>query len=249
MAEYFHINYNLDSTAVLTELDKQIAKDEVSYICVADGNILQLVHHDVKYRQVVNGGMFSICDSSWVPVFLKWIYGIRVCQYCGCQIFHDVLCKKKYRMFFVGSSARLLDVLQEKLTEEYDSRIKDMHFYELPFCGVDDFDYPAIAGIINKNCPDIIWVALGAPKQEIFMSRLKPYLNRGVMIAVGAVFKFYSGVAEKRAPQWMIRNRMEFVYRLLLGPRKQLKRCWAIVFALPAVLWNEWRRKGRKSDA
>ncbi|MDO4948635.1 MAG: WecB/TagA/CpsF family glycosyltransferase [Bacteroidales bacterium] len=243
MAEYFHINYNFDSTAVLFELDKQITKDESSYICVADGNILQLVHRDVKYRQVVNGSVFSICDSSWVPMFLKWIYGIRVCQYCGSQIFHDILCRRKYRMFFMGSSKKLLNVLQEKLSTEYDSRIRDMQFYELPFCEVEDFDYPAIARKVNEDCPDIIWVALGAPKQEIFMARLKPYLNRGVMIAVGAVFKFYSGVAEKRAPQWIIKNHMEFMYRLFLDPKKQLRRCWAIGTALPEVLWDECRRK------
>ena len=118
-----------------------------------------------------------------------------------------------------------------------------MTFYELPFCSVEEFDYPAIAEMVKKARADIIWVALGAPKQEIFMSRLKPYLDRGVMIAVGAAFKFFSGVEAKRAPEWMVRMHLEFVYRIFREPKKQLRRCWNIISTLPKLLIEEKRRK------
>ena len=77
------------------------------------------------------------------------------------------------------------------------------------------------------------------------MSRLKPYLKRGVMIAVGAAFKFYSGMDVKRAPKWMVKMHLEFVHRLLSEPKKQLKRCGWIVYTLPKILYEEWRRKRR----
>ena len=93
---------------------------------------------------------------------------------------------------------------------------------------------------------DIIWVALGAPKQEIFMSKLKPFLKRGVMIAVGAAFKFYSGLEEKRAPEWMVKHHLEFVYRIFSEPKKQLKRCSWIIITLPGLLLGEWKRKRKK---
>ena len=51
------------------------------------------------------------------------------------------------------------------------------------------------------------------------MDRLKPHLKRGVMIAVGAVFKFYSGVEARRAPKWIIKWHLEFVYRIFREPR------------------------------
>ena len=63
------------------------------------------------------------------------------------------------------------------------------------------------------------------------------------MIAVGAAFKFYSGTDEKRAPEWMLKAHMEFVYRIFCDPRKQLKRCGWIAVTLPRLLWAEWRRK------
>ena len=124
-----------------------------------------------------------------------------------------------------------------------DPAIKDMTFYELPFCKVEDFDYSAIAEMVNRDNPDIIWVALGAPKQEIFMNMLNPYLKRGVQIAVGAAFKFYSGLEEKRAPEWMRRMHLEFVYRIFAEPKKQWARCKLIISTLPQILREEKKRK------
>ena len=74
------------------------------------------------------------------------------------------------------------------------------------------------------------------------MSRLKPHLRHGVMIAVGAAFKFYSGVSEKRAPEWVVKAHLEFVYRIGQEPKKQLRRCGRIVTVLPRLFLQERRR-------
>lgn len=100
--------------------------------------------------------------------------------------------------------------------------------------------------MIEDDGADIIWVALGAPKQEQFMARLNPHLKRGVQIAVGAAFKFYSGTEEKRAPEWVVKHHMEFVYRIMQDPKKQIKRCWGIISTLPGMLWREWKRKSKE---
>jgi len=241
---YFNIRYEFDKNLIGRFIDKQVDEKSPTYICVADGVILNIANRNSAYLKVVNGSAFSICDSSYVPVYLKWIYGIKREQYCGSQIFMDLIQKKKYRMFFMGTSTKTLTALKSNLVK-VDARIADMTFYELPFCDVEEFDYKQIAERVNADGADIIWVALGAPKQEIFMSKLKPYLNRGVMIAVGAAFKFYSGLEEKRAPQWMVKNHLEFVYRIFSEPKKQLKRCWWIVITLPGLLLGEWKRKHR----
>ena len=242
MERYFHINYEFEPSAARERIAQQIAEQEAGYVCVADANILQQVHNDLGYRKVVEGAMFSICDSSWVPVFLRWIYGIDRGQYCGSSIFKDVVEMKCYRQFFMGTSDEILSALKANLTK-IDPNIEGMSFHELPFCDVEDFDYPAIAEMVNRDNPDIIWVALGAPKQEIFMNKLRPYLRRGVLIAVGAAFKFYSGMEEKRAPAWMRRFKLEFVYRVYAEPKKQWTRCRHIITSLPRILQEERRHK------
>lgn len=243
MNQYFNIRYEFDRLTIWRIIDEQLQKEDARYICVADGNILQMVHKDLEYRKVINDSLFSICDSSWVPVFLKRIYGIRYEQYCGSQIFEDLTGKKQYRQFFIGTSEAILDGLKKELSQK-DPSVNEMSFFAPPFCPVEDFDYPAIADLINQDNPDIIWVALGAPKQEQFMYRLQPLLKRGVMIGVGAVFNFYCGLenAPKRAPQWMVNHHLEFIYRLFSEPTKQLKRCKGILLTLPAIYKEEKKR-------
>ena len=242
MEKYFNIRYEFDKAVVQECIAQKVNEQGAGYICVADANILQQVHKDLSYREVVDGSMFSICDSSWVPVFVNRIYGIKHEHYCGSMIFKDIIEQKRYRQFFMGTSTKTLAALKENLTA-MDPAIKDMTFYELPFCNVEDFDYHAIAEMVNRDNPDIIWVALGAPKQEIFMSKLNPYLKRGVQIAVGAAFKFYSGLEEKRAPQWMIKLHLEFLYRIFAEPKKQIKRCSNILKTLPRAYREEKKRK------
>ena len=249
MNQYFNINYEFDKQAIWDRIDEQLQKEGARYICVADGNIMQMVHKDLEYREIVNGSLFSICDSSWVPVFLKRLYGVEYQQYCGSQIFEDLTDKKKYRQFFIGTSEKILTGLRNELSKT-DPSISDMMFFAPPFCKVEEFDYPAIAEMINRDNPDIVWVALGAPKQENFMYRLQPLLRRGVMIGVGAVFNFYCGLenAPRRAPQWIVGLRLEFAYRVFSEPRKQLKRCKDFLLTLPHIYKEEKRRAAVRQE-
>lgn len=242
MESYFNIRYEFDRSAVHRAIAERLEQPGADYICVADGVILDHANRNAEYCRTVNAGMFSICDSSYVPLYIRWIYGRERQQYCGSEIFLDIVAGRRYRMFFMGAHAATLHALQQRLTE-VNPEVTGMSFMELPFCDVDDFDYVAIARQVEADGADIIWVALGAPKQEVFAERLKAHLHHGVIIAVGAAFKFYSGVESSRAPQWMVNNHLEFVHRLLHEPRKQFGRCFNIVRTLPGLLFSEWRRK------
>lgn len=76
MENYFNIRYEFDKRAVLQAIDEALLLGKPGYICVSDGVILSTVNRDPDYRQVVDGAMFSICDSGYVPLYLRWIYGI-----------------------------------------------------------------------------------------------------------------------------------------------------------------------------
>lgn len=246
MNTYFNIRYEFDRSRVHECIARRLTEPGSDYICVADGVILNTANRRPDYLEVVNGGMFSICDSGYVPLYIRWIYGERYRQYCGSEIFLDIVAGRKYRMMFLGTQQTILDALKTNLSKT-NPDVETMTFEELPFCSVAEFDYPAIAKKIEDDGADIVWVALGAPKQEYFMSMLKPHLKHGVMIAVGAAFKFYSGIGEKRAPEWMVRHHLEFVHRIGLAPGKQIRRCFHIVRTLPGLLYKEWRRKKRAS--
>lgn len=151
---------------------------------------------------------------------------------------------KRFRQFFLGNTREVLDGLRKNLSE-IDPAIAGMRFETLPFRSVDDFDYEGIAAMINADNPDIIWVSLGAPKQEMFMARLKPHLKRGVMFGYGAIFNFNAGVGEvRRAPKLMLRMRLEWLYRAFEQPKKNIPRYWGFIRILPRLIREE-RRKVR----
>ena len=184
MEKFFNIRYEFDKGQVWKRIDRQIASGIPGYVCVADGVVVDHVQRNPAYRETVDGSMFAICDSGWIPLYLKLIYGIRRSQYCGPMIFKDLVVRGKYRMIFLGTNQRTLEGLRQELSH-MNPLVSSMTFHALPFLLVEEFDYPSIAKMIEDDEADIIWISLGAPKQDYFMMRLKPFLKHGVMIGVG----------------------------------------------------------------
>ena len=100
---------------------------------------------------------------------------------------------------------------------------------ELRVAGIDpafvklDEDQPEIIERINAAKPDILFVALGNPKQELWMGRNKAKLDAGVMIGVGGTFNFIAGRV-KRAPKWMQKSGLEWIYRIVQEPGRLWRR-------------------------
>lgn len=199
METFFNIRYEFDPQAVHGEIRQAVSQGKTGYICVADANILSLVHRNADYRRTVDEALFSICDSSWVPVFLRCLYGIRRPHYCGAQIFRDLVSAGHYRMAFLGGNAQVLHSLAGR-HRPVESRRGGHALHGTPLPPGRTIRLPAIAGELNASGVQIIWVALGAPKQEQFMQHLLPHLSHGVMIGVGAVFNFYSGHIRRAPP-------------------------------------------------
>ncbi len=86
-----------------------------------------------------------------------------------------------------------------------------------------DVDQPEIVERINAAKPDILFVALGNPKQELWMGRNKAKLDVGAMIGVGGTFNFLAGRV-KRAPRWMQKSGLEWVYRIVQEPGRLWRR-------------------------
>ncbi len=93
---------------------------------------------------------------------------------------------------------------------------------------------------IDTARPDLLVVGLGAPKQEIWISRHADQLRCKVAIACGATIDFLAG-QQRRAPCWLQALRLEWLHRLLSDPRRLAKRYWHDARAFPALLWQEWR--------
>jgi N-acetylglucosaminyldiphosphoundecaprenol N-acetyl-beta-D-mannosaminyltransferase len=241
MDNYFNINIEFDRDKVNNTIQDAIERGIAGYVCSVDGNNLVSANENPTHREAINGAVVNLCDSAWIPLFVNCIYKTHYKNYTGADLFLEYVNRKQYRQFFLGSTPEVLEGLKKQLTK-IDPAIAGMKFETLPFGEVPDFNYPKIAQMINDGNPDIIWISLGAPKQEQFMYNLKPFLKKGVMFGFGAIFNFNSGISEyKRAPRWIIRLRLEWLFRTFQEPRRMAKRYWHV-----AVSWPELIRSERK---
>ena len=94
--------------------------------------------------------------------------------------------------------------------------------YSPPFGNVSAELDTQIITDINNSQADVVWVGLGAPKQEIWMSEHEGKV-KGLMIGVGAGFNYFAGNI-KRAPVWMQKSNLEWLYRLIQEPSRLLSR-------------------------
>ena len=76
---------------------------------------------------------------------------------------------------------------------------------------------------IDSDAPDVVWVGLGVPKQELWMARMRPRLQAPVLVGVGAAFDFLSG-RKRQAPGWMQARGLEWLFRLSQEPARLLPR-------------------------
>ncbi|MDR1720334.1 MAG: WecB/TagA/CpsF family glycosyltransferase [Dysgonamonadaceae bacterium] len=241
MQKYFNVNIEFEKQTVDQIIEDTIACGEKGYVCVVESNNLTVANRNIVFGNIVNDALVNVCDGSMLALILGKIHHQKLKSYTGADLFFKYIHKKKYRQYFLGNTATILNGLKANMSK-IDPEINDMVFSELPFMKVEDFDYPSIAENINKDNPDIIWVSLGAPKQEFFMASLLPFLNRGVMFGVGAVFNFYSGTGKvKRAPLWMRKMKLEWLYRALEEPKKNIPRYWNFIKILPSLIVREKR--------
>ncbi|MCB0208611.1 MAG: WecB/TagA/CpsF family glycosyltransferase [Anaerolineae bacterium] len=126
--------------------------------------------------------------------------------------------QRGYRHYFYGGA----DGVAEQLAQRLQTRFPGLHMagtycppYRPAFHQEDDH----IIEQINQTSPDIIWVGLGTPKQDLWMAAHRDRLTAPVLIAVGAAFDFHTGRLPQ-APHWMQRNGLEWFFRLLQEPRR-----------------------------
>jgi N-acetylglucosaminyldiphosphoundecaprenol N-acetyl-beta-D-mannosaminyltransferase len=126
------------------------------------------------------------------------------------------------RHFFYGGAPGVAESLANAMTIRFPGLIV-AGIDAPPFRGMTQQEDAAAIGAINAAAPDFLWVGLGSPKQELWLADHRDRLSVPAMLAVGAAFNFHSG-AVRRAPRWMRRAGLEWLYRLLQEPRRLWRR-------------------------
>lgn len=211
---------------VLSNIGKFIeSNSSTNYICVSNVHTVVTGMNDADYRNVTNSAFMAIPDG--MP--LSWVGRHRGCENMSKCSGPDVMEKlfelsekTGYTHYFYGGSQETLDKLSEKLKIKY-PKLNVVGMYSPPFRELTKSEDEDIVNKINELKPDVIWVGLGAPKQEKWMYKHVESIKSSIMLGVGAAFNFHAGTV-KRAPLWMQNHGLEWFYRLVKEPRRLWRR-------------------------
>ena len=194
-----------------------------NYICVSNVHTTVMAHDNSEYFKVQSASLLSVPDGKPLSVI-----GRKQCPEMGRVTGPDLMRRmleesknKRIRHYFYGTTQEGLDALLCKVKEAY-PWVDVVGYEPSVFRPMSESEEKALVERINKTNPDIVWVALGAPRQEEFCYRMQGKIN-GLMIGVGGAFNVISGVIDE-APQWMQDISMEWFYRFMKEPKRLFKR-------------------------
>lgn len=214
-----------DMNKILSFLREHLDELKGNYICVSNVHTTVIAHEDEHYKKIQNEAAVVLPDGKPLSVLERKKGGFLDAEkVSGPDLMPEVFKlseKMGYRHFFYGTTEQTLELLKDNLERKYPNlRIAGM--YAPPFRQLTREEDDEIIQKINDSKADFLWVGLGAPKQEIWMADHKNKVH-AVMIGVGAGFDFHAGVV-KRAPVWMQRCGLEWLYRLFQDPKRLWKR-------------------------
>ena len=220
---------------LLEYLTKNLADIKGDYICVSNVHTTVTSYDSASYCAMQNGGLMAIPDGGPLSSVGRKRGHQEMERTTGPSLMGEIFqisAEKGYRHYFYGSTEETLELLEKKLNENYPG-IQIAGMYSPPFRVLTEEEDRQIVENINSANADFVWIGLGAPKQERWMATHQGKVN-GLMIGVGAGFDYYAGNI-KRAPMWMQKCNLEWLYRLMQDPKRLFKRYF---YTNTKFIWN-----------
>lgn len=185
--------------------------------------------HDAQFCNVLNSADLVLPDGAGVVLGAKILKTPLKQKVAGIEFAQNMLSVYEElgsRLYLLGSKPGVAELAAEKMLEKHP---------KLTICGTADGyfkDEDEVIRKINDAAADVVYVCLGAPKQENFMFRHRDELNVRLMAGLGGTLDGIAGTV-KRAPKWMIKLQLEWLYRLIKEPRRlgRMMRLPKFVFA------------------
>lgn len=193
-----------------------------------------------EYRKVVAKAQFVIADGRGVVAAVRMLYGVEVPHVTGTDLMERVLMslpEERLTICFIGGKGKIA----EELANCYSVHNKYIEFKGIQ--GYTDISNPKkdeeamLCSIVRSGKPRYVFVAFGSPQQEIWIDRHSGLFSESFVMGVGGAFDFLAHKV-KRAPVWMRRLGLEWLYRLMQEPWR-IKRQWRLpVFVCYVLLYK-----------
>lgn len=213
---------DMEQTLALIAENLQTWKGE--YICVSNVHTTVTAYEDPDYRQVQNGAVMALPDGGPLSAYSRRCGFPQAQRVTGPDLMKRILeesAEHGWRHYFYGSTEQTLDALHGWIARRYPGAVI-AGMYSPPFRPMTPEEDEEIVRKINETSPDFVWVGLGAPKQERWMAAHRGRVH-ALMLGVGAAFDYEAGNI-RRAPEWMQKHSLEWLYRMMQDPRRLIGR-------------------------
>lgn len=195
-----------------------------SYVCFANVHMLIEAYKNKDFNKILDEADIVTPDGGPLSKFVKLFYGVQQDRVAGMDLLPSLLEEAEKRnksVYFYGSTDQVLNAIAQKIRLDHPS-LRIAGIYSPPFRKLTQEEDQQIIDNINQANTDLLFVALGCPKQENWMASHKDKVQ-ACMLGVGQAFLVYAGL-EDRLPKWARDLSLEWVYRLYLEPGRLWKR-------------------------
>ena len=211
---------------VIASIERRPRSGRAFIVAVCNVHSVMSARRDATLRSALE--LADIATPDGVPLVwaLRWTCAPHQTRVYGPELMRRAITGTDWRHYLYGSTPETLAALEERIAD-IAPRAQIVGRYSPPFGPLSPEAEEAAAADIMACRPDVVWVGLGMPKQELWMVRNRDLLPGVALVGVGAAFDFIAGT-KKQAPAWMQRAGLEWLHRLLHEPRRLWRR----------YLWN-----------
>lgn len=211
-----------DESTAFIYLENCLKENHPIQLAFVNTHAINLSARNKEYLDILNKTSINFADGIGVWIASNLLYGKGLVNFNGTDFGLSLLkwaAKKRYGVYFLGAELGIA----EKARKCLELQIADLNVVGCFHGYFNKQRSEEIIKNINAVGTDILLVCIGCPDQELWISKNLDYLNIKMALGLGAFLDFYSGKV-KRAPMWIRRMRMEWVYRFMQEPTRLCQR-------------------------
>jgi N-acetylglucosaminyldiphosphoundecaprenol N-acetyl-beta-D-mannosaminyltransferase len=230
------VKVNLVTMPQSLDIIEDFINSKTPHLVVTLGTeMTMMAQKDMELKKVINNAHLIVPDTAGIVWSTKFLHKKTIKKVAGIELLENLIergSKKNYTFYFLGSQEGIAKKAAENLVKLFPS-LKVLGTHNGYFRGKDE----EVIEEINRLKPDILVIAMGVPYQEKWTYKNMEKLNVPVCIGVGGSFDVISGKLD-RAPGWMIKLNIEWLYRLYREPTRAIR-----MLALPHFVLLVFKKK------
>jgi N-acetylglucosaminyldiphosphoundecaprenol N-acetyl-beta-D-mannosaminyltransferase len=215
----------VDMDGAVAHVAEALEEQRKGYVCVAGVHGIMEAQRDSRLPRIYAESEMTIPDG--MP--LVWVGRLQghanMQRVTGPDLMLEIFRRPEFALrthFLCGGATGVADELRDRLLERF-PHLRIVGTHTPPFHTLSVTEEDELIDAVARCKPDIIWVGISTPKQELFMARYLPLLDTKLMFGVGAAFDYHTGRIRDCA-DWIKRAGLQWLHRLIQDPKRLLRR-------------------------